>query len=129
MIKVQVWRVDLDGPGKFEAYRRKYILLFNALLRDTHDSERLELLISKLIKDPVVNQQYELLADLYASLFTVHRLVCVTARSLFQALCTQVLNSKIDELQARFDVKQANSSQIDLTEDRSPPSPGAPSWL
>ncbi|ELR11625.1 tetratricopeptide repeat-containing protein [Acanthamoeba castellanii str. Neff] len=65
---IQVWRVDLDGPGKFEAYRRKYLLLFNELLRDTRDVDRLELLVLKLFKDPILSQQRDVLVASCSSL-------------------------------------------------------------
>lgn len=68
----QVWRVDLDGPGKFEAYRRKYLLLFSELLRDTRDVDRLELLVLKLFKDPIISQQRDVLVASCSSLVQVH---------------------------------------------------------
>ena len=70
--RIQVWRVDLDGPGKFEAYRRKYLLLFSELLRDTRDVDRLELLVLKLFKDPIISQQRDVLVASCSSLVQVH---------------------------------------------------------
>jgi hypothetical protein len=72
--RIQVWRVDLDGPGKFEAYRRKYLLLFNELLRDTRDVDRLELLVLKLFKDPILSQQRDVLVASCSSLVQVRLL-------------------------------------------------------
>lgn len=63
--------MDLDGPGKFETYRRKYIMLFCALLRETCDVNWLELLVTKLSKDSVIAQQHDLLGILHSSLVHV----------------------------------------------------------
>jgi len=67
----KIWRVNLDRAGKFEHYRRKYLLLYNELLRDTYDVDRLEALVLKLSKDSILSGQHDVAAATCSALVQV----------------------------------------------------------
>jgi len=96
----KIWRVNLDRAGKFEHYRRKYLLLYNELLRDTYDVDRLEALVLKLSKDSILSGQHDVAA--------------ATCSALVQALTT-----RLGELSSRMEHHQSpcGSAQIDLTDE------------
>ncbi|KAL6061885.1 Calcineurin-binding protein cabin-1 [Balamuthia mandrillaris] len=58
---VDIWRTHFEEPGKFETYRRKYILFYIQLLWESKDHERLDVLLFKLQRDPVTAGQKDLI--------------------------------------------------------------------